>query len=361
MTDFYAATRKGLFGLAFDRSHALCVSSTHFLGEPVTQVMCDPRDGAIYAALRLGHFGPKLHRSDDGGKSFAEIAAPAFPKSEDDKAPGVDTLWALAAGGEDAPGRLYCGTIPAGFFVSDDRGASWRHLAALDRVPGREKWFGGGYDHPGIHSLVVDQKDSAHVLIGVSCGGVWETHDVGQSWALRTNGLFASYMPPEQADDGATQDPHAIAACAAEPGHLWMQHHNGMFHSGDGAKTWRHLKDVPVSDFGFLVLAHPRDPKTAWFVPAVSDEKRYAVDGALCVTKTVDGAQHFSVKRTGLPQAHAYDLFYRHGGAVDATGTRLVIGSTTGGIFSSADGGETWRELPARLPPVYAMAYGGGR
>lgn len=356
MPDFYAATRKGLFGLSFDRQKNLSVTSTNFLGEPVTQVLHDPRDGAVYAALRLGHFGPKLHRSDDGGKSFTEIAVPAFPKADDEKAPGVDTLWVLAAGGRDAPGRIYCGTIPAGLFVSDDRGASWRHLPALDHVPGRERWFGGGYDHPGVHTLIVEPADSAHVLLGISCGGVWETSDAGESWALRTHGLFAAYMPPEQADDGATQDPHSIAACAADPRHLWMQHHNGMFHSGDGAQNWRHLKDVPVSDFGFLALAHPRDPKTAWFVPARSDEKRHAVDGALCVTKTVDGGKSFSTIRAGLPQHHAYDLFYRHGGAVDQSGERLVIGSTTGGVFFSDDGGTNWRELPARLPPVYAVA-----
>ncbi len=355
MSRFLAATRKGLFGLAFDTGGKLQVVSSHFLGEPVTQALSDPRDGSIYAALRLGHFGPKLHRSTDGGKTFAEIASPALPKSDDAKVPGVDTLWALAEAGRDAPGRLYCGTIPAGLFVSDDRGTNWRHLAALDRVPGREKWQGGGYDHPGIHTLLVDPKDSNRIMIAISCGGVWDTHDGGLNWQMRTKGLFATYVPPEQADDGAIQDPHIIAACAADRRVLWMQHHNGIFHSVDGAASWQHIKNAPVSDFGFLVLAHPRDPGTAWFVPATSDEKRHAVDGALCVNKTIDGGKSFSAKRAGLPQSHAYDLFYRHGGAVDENGERLVIGSTSGGVFASTDGGENWHALPARLPPVYAI------
>ena len=58
-----------------------------FLGEPVSAVLEDPRDGAIYAALNLGHFGCKLHRSEDGGKSWEELPAPAYPAEEAADAP----------------------------------------------------------------------------------------------------------------------------------------------------------------------------------------------------------------------------------------------------------------------------------
>jgi hypothetical protein len=39
------------------------VTSTHFLGDPVTMVLADPRDGTLHAALNLGHFGIMMHRS----------------------------------------------------------------------------------------------------------------------------------------------------------------------------------------------------------------------------------------------------------------------------------------------------------
>ncbi len=41
--------------------------------------LADPRGGTIYAALKLGHFGPKLRRSHNGGKTRQECAAMAFP------------------------------------------------------------------------------------------------------------------------------------------------------------------------------------------------------------------------------------------------------------------------------------------
>src|SRR3546814_17061553 len=50
-----------------------------FLGDPVSAFLEDRRDGCLYAALNLGHFGAKLHRSEDGGASWTELPVPAFP------------------------------------------------------------------------------------------------------------------------------------------------------------------------------------------------------------------------------------------------------------------------------------------
>ena len=40
-------------------------------------------DGALYASLDHGHFGAHLHRSDDGGATWPEIAAPEYPAKPD--------------------------------------------------------------------------------------------------------------------------------------------------------------------------------------------------------------------------------------------------------------------------------------
>src|SRR5690606_3260080 len=135
-------------------------SAPAFLGDNVTLAYQDPRDGALYAALNHGHFGVKLHRSRDGGATWAEIAAPAYPpfpeEREPDRCPmrqieipwSTQQIWALAAGGADQPGRLWCGTIPGGLFKSDDSGASWSIVESLWDRPERRQWFGGGYDFP---------------------------------------------------------------------------------------------------------------------------------------------------------------------------------------------------------------------
>ena len=67
MTDIlHVASRKGLFRFA-RRGSGWHADPPAFLGQPITAVLADPRDGALYAAVRLGHFGIKLHRSEDGG------------------------------------------------------------------------------------------------------------------------------------------------------------------------------------------------------------------------------------------------------------------------------------------------------
>ena len=76
------ATRKGLFSLVRKRAGEWELSLLGFRGDPVTMVFADPRDGRLYAALNLGHFGVKLHRSDDRGATWKECAVPVYPHEE---------------------------------------------------------------------------------------------------------------------------------------------------------------------------------------------------------------------------------------------------------------------------------------
>ena len=129
------ATRKGLLKLACGNGE-WSLTGTDFAGIPVTAVLRDPRDDAIYAMLKHGHFGSKLHRSYDGCKSWIEIAAPAFPPDAAGE-PSLFQVWTLEAGGPSQPGRLWAGAIPAGLFVSNTCGASWQLVRALWDVPER--------------------------------------------------------------------------------------------------------------------------------------------------------------------------------------------------------------------------------
>src|SRR3546814_3605907 len=52
---------------------------------------------------------------------------------------------------------------------------------------------------------------------------------------------------------------------------VWCQHHCGIFRSDDGGRNFVQIHNASPSAFGFAVAAHPDDPRTAWFVPAVKD------------------------------------------------------------------------------------------
>ncbi|MFP6561916.1 WD40/YVTN/BNR-like repeat-containing protein [Paraburkholderia sp. B3] len=374
------ATRKGLFVLHTDGKGGWTLGDPHFVGEPVSMVLHDPRDGSLYAALNLGHFGVKLHRQRAGAANWEECAVPVYPPQpanepladgsantgEDDQdtdpsgpplAWTLHQIWSLETGGPDEPGVLWAGTIPGGLFRSDDGGDSWALNRALWDRPERREWAGGGYDWPGIHSVLVDPRDSRHVTLGVSSGGVWQTFDSGASWHLTAEGMEADYMPPERRGEGNVQDPHRVVQCPANPDVLWTQHHCGIFRSTNGAARWQRIEAQP-SSFGFAVAVHPGEPDTAWFVPAAKDQYRIPVSGQFVVTRTRDGGRTFERFANGLPPAPAYDLVYRHGLAIDDSGTRLAMGSTTGALWTSDNGGEHWHLISAHLPPVYCVRFG---
>jgi photosystem II stability/assembly factor-like uncharacterized protein len=302
-------TRRGLFTFRREPGQAWRSESLSFLGDPVTAVLLDQRDESLHAGLNLGHFGVKLHRSQDLGQTWSERPLPTYPKRparwvELDDRPGSKApwtnlqIWALERGGESQPGVLWCGTIPGGLFRTNDGGANW------------------------------------------SCDG---------------RGMRADYMPPEHREKPSIQDPHRLVQCPSDPKHLWVQHHNGIFRSTDGGAQWQAITEAGPSTFGFAVAVHPRDPQTAWFVPAVKDECRVPVDGRFVVTRTRDGGRSFDVLDRGLPEAPIYDIVYRHALDVDTSGDVLAMGSTTGGLWTSDDAGDTWQALSEHLPPVYCV------
>ncbi len=354
----FASTRKGLIEYRKNGS-GWAHAANHFMGQPVTNMVADARDGTLYAALDLGHFGVKLHRSDDAGESWQEFDPPKYPKAADgEDGPSLKMIWVLGTGADDQPGRIWAGTLPGGLFRSDDRGESWHLVDSLWDMPERQKWFGGGADEPGIHSICIDPRDSNRIAIGVSCGGVWVSEDDGATWRVGSQGMWAAYVPEEAKYDPGTQDCHLIVQCAAAPDVYWCQHHNAMFRCTDNLESWHEITTAPVSNFGFPVAVHPHDPDTAWFAPAQKDEFRYPVDGKVIVNRTRDGGKTFESLRNGLPQDNAFDLVYRHAFKVDGTGEELLMGSTTGSLWHSANGGDSWDTVSTHLAPVYAVTFG---
>jgi hypothetical protein len=363
----WVATRKGLFEMQ-RKTSGWAVARVSFLGEPVSMVLPPLPSGRMLAALNLGHFGVKVHASDDAGATWHEVATPAYPPQPEqpapgDRAPGGESplipwklvqIWSMQA---DAGGRVWAGTLPGGLFFSDDGGEHWQLAESLWLRAERAEWFGGGYDVPGIHSLCPHPTRADEMLVGISCGGAWVTRDRGATWALQAEGMRADFMPPEMAGYQNTQDPHLIVRCAAQPEVLWCQHHCGIWRSVDNAVSWQQVK-APLSSFGFAVAVHPQQAGTAWFAPGVADQQRVPVDGALVVNRTRDGGRSFETLRSGLPQKDCYDLVYRHGLVVGRDGSSLLMGSTTGHLWASDDGGERWAAVQQHLPPVFAVRFG---
>ena len=357
MSYLLISTRKGL--LQYRQTNGgWSYEKVSFLGIPVSITHVDTRSGRWWACLDHGHWGTKLHYSDDEGQNWTEVEAPRFPEGKEVKkgeAASVKDLWAFAHGGDTQQGRIYIGTEPGGLFQSDDNGESFELVESLWNFPGREEqWFGGGKDYAAIHSILVDPRDQDHLYVGVSVAGVFESKDGGASWVTANKGLRADFLPDPSSEVG--QDPHLLVACQSKPDYLWQQNHCGIFRSTDGGANWQDVsqKDGPAN-FGFAVGVHETDPEVAWVVPAISDGVRVAIDQALCVCRTDDGGKSWTDFRKGLPQEACFDIVYRH--ALANRGDSIIFGTTTGNVWMSENAGESWDLFSHTLPMVNAICF----
>src|SRR5438270_859633 len=209
-------------------------------------------------------------------------------------------------------------------------------------------------------SAVLAQGDTVYAALDLGHFGakLWR-RDGADAWQE----LAAPAFPPKPED--AADDPHPwslgkiwVIEAGGLPGRLWAgTMPGGLFRSEDRGDNWHEITAIRPSKFGFAVAAHPRDPDTAWFVPAVKDERRIPMDGKVVVARTRDGGRSFDVLRNGLPQRYAYDLVWRHALAIDASGERLALGSTSGGLWISEDRGDSLSAPEARLPPISVVRF----
>ena len=87
--------------------------------------------------------------------------------------------------------------------------------------------------------------------------------------------------------------------------------------------------------------------------------RRIPVDAALCVKiRTRDGGQALKCCAPACRNSTATTSSTAMVLAVDETGTQLMMGSTTGGVWASSDAGDSWQTVSTTLPPVYAVKMG---
>lgn len=128
-----------------------------------------------------------------------------------------------------------------------------------------------------------------------------------------------------------TLDFHSLAFDPTDSQTLYFGHHQGMKMSRDGGKTWQ---DTVVRDVDVMQLGIP-----------VSDPRHRYLAGHGLFVFSRDGGATWEQPATNLPD---YDL---HGFAVAPSDPLRLYTFAVGvfGLFTSADGGLTWEQIP--LPP----------
>lgn len=380
-------TKKGAFILTSDaKRQKWDVSGPHFAGWEVYHLAGSRVDpNRLYASQTSGWFGQIIQRSDDGGKTWFQ---PGTPKGEPTTTPDgmpmgesnkfvYDTspatgkpltthmwydgsqhpwefkrVWHIEPSLTD-PDTVYAGVEDAAMFRSTDGGKSWHELAGLRGHGTGPKWQPGA-GGMGLHTIVLDPKNSDRMFVAISAAGVFRTDDGGKTWAPKNRGLTSKYLPDPTPEVGHCV--HRIAMHHSRPNVLFMQLHWNIMRTDDGGENWQKVSGNLPSDFGFPIDVHAHEPNTVYVVPILSDSLHYPPDGKLRVYRSRTGGNEWEPLTKGLPQSDCFVNVLRDAMCVDSLDSCGVYFGTTGGqVYASADSGDSWNAIVRDLPAVLSV------
>lgn len=346
-------TKKGLWLATSGDRESWSLSGPHFLMNEIPSIALDTRSGRarILVGVRSEHWGPTVAHSDDLGSTWTEPENGAIRFDEADGT-ALERIWQIQPDTDDRPGVVWAGCEPISVWRSTDGGEHFELERGLWDHPHRAEW-GAGFGGAAAHSIAPDPQDANTVHVAMSTGGVYRTTDGGGTWEPRNSGISAHFLPDPDPPFG--QCVHKIARDAVVPNRLYAQNHHGVYRSDDGAETWKSIADGLPSDFGFVMLTHPRREGTAWVVPIKADAERIPPDGRIAMYRTDDAGNTWTRLDSGLPERD-YNVVLRDAAAVDtAEPVGVYFGTRGGDVYASADEGATFTTVAAHLPDVLCV------
>jgi hypothetical protein len=288
-------------------------------------------------------YGAALHRSPDLEEWEQIVDGPAWPEGGDRK---MQSVWTVVRSGD----TLWAGVSEAGLFRSDDDGATWHGVPAFNEHATRSGWQPGA-GGLAAHRILIDPSDHRRLWVGVSAVGVFYSGDGGESWELRNEGVERTAADDDHEEIGYCV--HRIAHDPDAPDRIWRQDHKGVYRTADGGASWERIEEGLPSGFGFPVVRD--DASGALFVaPQESDQRRMPTGGRFRVFRSTDDGDSWHESGTGHPEEGFYGGVLRD--AMDADGDGGVyLGTTSGTVHVTADGGDSWEILPQVFPRVLSV------
>lgn len=242
---------------------------------------------------------------------------------------------------------------------------SWDEFSSINDDPKFREWMGsekdGTPDGPKLHSIIVDPRDSRHLYIGMSGGGVHESLDHGKTWRVLISGMDVVEGFDFDALNPTFHDPHCMRICPSNPDRIYQQNHCGTYRIDRPSESWVRIgKNMPkeVGDIGFTMTVHPRNDKTAWVFPMDGTQvwPRTSPDGKPAVYATHDGGETWQRRDTGMPKEQAWWTVKRQAMCCDSHDpVGLYFGTTSGELWMGRDEGQDWECIAQHLPEIYAV------
>lgn len=341
---YAATTRDGVYRSQDGGDHWV---STTLAAQGVFTVACivGSPDGVVYA----GSLGRGVYKSADGGQTWQEWNE-GIPDN-----PSARRIQALAI---DAKGALYAGTVEHGVYKLES-GTRWQ--------PKNKGWESRPFS---ILSIVAAGQGT--VYIGTFSSGVYVSRDGGESWEERNDGIPSGAFEV-QALATAGDQPQLYAGTNGGGVYVrdgqgnWRQYNLGLpfgmergilaldasetvtpvLYAGtwrglyrrrlEGQSPWEWVASVPTAEV--TALAHRGSALYAGLAGPQGGVYQ-SRDNGLTWTRTAQGLPQASFNRVSIKLGTENTIY------------AVLLGH---GIYESADGGYTWKPLPASPRYVWRL------
>jgi photosystem II stability/assembly factor-like uncharacterized protein len=228
---------------------------------------------------------------------------------------------------------IVVGTCPAGLFLSEDSGRSWRLPAArmLQNCP--------RIMHTRVTCLLADPEEAGTLYAGVEIDGIFRSRDSGKIWEPVGQGL-------------SSRDIHALAFATAGNGkwNMLAATNNDLNISTDRGETWRPLEIGKVMPWSYCrTLGQPIGrPEELLLGNGDAPPGSAGVIG-----RSVDGGRTWTpAKMPGRANSTIWNF------AVHPADPDLIYAaSVSGEIYRSVDAGKSWIKLVREFGEIRALAW----
>ena len=335
-TRILVATLRGVVTLRRDRPDAKWQFVDRSLADRhVGELVFEPVSGKLFAGC---HADGGLWVSADGTGARWRPLTKGLDRSH---------IYALATRRVGEQVTLFLGTSPAALYRSDDLGESWSEITSIRDVPDTDKWTFPPPPHiPHVKHIVFHPTEPKTLYVLVEQGAFLTSVDDGRTWTDLT-----AYSDPR---DTAYRDVHRLLIDPREPTIFWLATGEGLYRSRDGGATWDHLmrrgERMGYPDFLFL---DPRDGHTLYMGGSHLNPRRWYESGKAesTVLRSTDHGRTWMELNRGLPDpvVGAFEAMSQH---VWDGGMMLVIGTATGEVYASEDGGASWNCIADDVAPI---------
>jgi photosystem II stability/assembly factor-like uncharacterized protein len=268
--------------LALESANTGWNSRESLKGTQPQSIAFDPlNSGRVYCAT----FGNGLWRSDDNGQTWSNIGKDVI------SSPYVMSVAVSSLKSENEFNKVYAGTEPSAFYISNDGGDSWERMKALDDLPSSKSW--SFPPRPWTHHvrwIEPDANNPDYVFAAIEAGALVQSHDGGKTWIDR--------------NQQGPYDTHTLATHSKAPRRLYSSAGDGYYESYDYGETWTRPMEGLRHGYLFGIAVDSGNPEAVIISASNGPSRSYLAENAETFVYRRDGdGKEWKSVTDGLPKA----------------------------------------------------------